>query len=121
MCKLKGMGLDLCAISRMEALLPDGLFLARYFTEAEAAYIRGKGASAAQTLAGIWAAKEAVLKAAGRGIDLPLKDVEITHTEAGQPQVCLHHQAAEALPGAFSLSITHEGDMAAAVCLWTDA
>ena len=55
MCK--GLGLDLCGISRMEPLLADGRFLERYFTGAEADYIRSRGAGAAQSMAGIWAAK----------------------------------------------------------------
>lgn len=70
MCK--GLGLDLCGISRMEALLRDERFLNRYFTPAETAYVHAKGAGAAQTLAGLYAAKEAVLKAMGVGIALPL-------------------------------------------------
>ena len=69
MCK--GLGLDLCGISRMEALLRDERFLNRYFTPAETAYVHAKGAGAAQTLAGLYAAKEAVLKAMGVGIALP--------------------------------------------------
>ena len=63
MCK--GLGLDLCGISRMEALLRDERFLNRYFTPAETAYVHATGAGAAQTLAGLYAAKEAVLKAMG--------------------------------------------------------
>ena len=118
MCK--GLGLDLCGISRMEPLLADGRFLDRYFTAEEADYIRGRGACAAQSMAGIWAAKEALLKAAGRGLTLPLRDIEVCHGPAGEPFYRLHGKAAEALPGSFLLSITHEGDMAAAVCLWTE-
>lgn len=120
MCK--GLGLDLCGIARMEALLEDERFLTRYFTPAEAAYIRAKGAGAAQTLAGMYAAKEAVLKAMGVGIALPLRDVEIVHRPGGQPQVRLAGQAAQQLAsmggGDFLLTITHEGDTAAAAALW---
>lgn len=77
MCK--GLGLDLCGISRMEPLLSDGRFLSRYFTAEEAEYIRSRGAGAAQSMAGIWAAKEALLKAAGRGLTLPLREIEVCH------------------------------------------
>lgn len=121
MCKVRGVGIDLCEISRMAELLPDGRFLARYFTDAEAAYIAARGAGAAQSLAGIWAAKEAVLKALGLGLSLPLKEIEITHTAAGQPQVALHGNAAAAAQnGSMMVSITHEGMMAAAVCVWQE-
>ena len=118
MCK--GLGLDLCGISRMEPLLADGRFLERYFTGAEADYIRSRGAGAAQSMAGIWAAKEALMKAAGRGLTLPLREIEVCHGPAGEPFYRLHGSAAQTLPGNFLLSITHEGDMAAAVCLWTE-
>lgn len=120
MCK--GLGLDLCGISRMEALLRDERFLNRYFTPAETAYVHAKGAGAAQTLAGLYAAKEAVLKAMGVGIALPLQEVEIFHGSGGQPQVRLTGRAAQQLVGmgggSFLLTITHEGDTAAAAALW---
>ena len=58
-----GIGMDLCDISRMEKLLSDGRFLARFFSAEEQAYIQSKGKSAAQSMAGIYAAKEALAKA----------------------------------------------------------
>lgn len=119
MCKVRGVGIDLCDISRMEQNLRDGRFLARYFTDAEASYIRGRGLSASQSMAGIWAAKEAFLKALGVGLSLPLKDIEVLHTELGQPYYHLTGKAESAVDGGEALlSITHEGLMAAAVCIW---
>ena len=113
MSEIRGIGLDLCVIDRMREHLEDR-FLDRYFTPREAAYILSRGKHAAQSMAGIWAAKEAVLKALGTGIAFALREVEIDHTEAGQPFVRLHGKAAEQ-GGDFLLSITHEGGMAAAV------
>ena len=55
---VKGLGLDLCEISRMEKLLNDDRFLRKYFNEEEISYIQAKGKSGAQTMAGIYAAKE---------------------------------------------------------------
>ena len=70
-------------------------------------------------MAGIWAAKEAFLKAVGTGLSLPLRDVGVTHTALGQPVYALTGQAADIVgEGSVMLSITHEGGMAAAVCLW---
>lgn len=118
MSEIRGLGLDLCEIDRMRARLDDR-FLERYFTRQEADYIRSRGATAAQSMAGIWAAKEAVMKALGTGIAFPLKEVEVCHTEKGQPTIALHGRAAEwAEGGSFLLSITHDGGMAAAVALW---
>lgn len=118
MRNIRGLGLDLCEIDRMRPHLEDR-FLERNFTEGEADYIRSRGEQAAQSMAGIWAAKEAVMKALGTGIAFPMREVEICHTELGQPTVALHGKAAEtALGGSFLLSITHECGMAAAVALW---
>ena len=119
MCKVLGIGIDLCEIARMEPLLADDRFLARYFTQEEAAYIRGRGQCAAQSMAGIFAAKEALLKALGRGLALPMHDIGVTHTADGAPQYTLTGRAAECLQGGNAmLSITHEDGMAAAVCVW---
>lgn len=117
MCNMKGVGIDLCSVSRMAELLCEGRSLRRMFTGAEEAYIRAKGASAAQSAAGIFAAKEAVLKAFGVGLTIALTDVQVSHTELGQPQVTLTGKAA-AQGGRMEISITHEGDMAAAVAIW---
>ena len=106
MCK--GIGLDLCEIARMEKRLEDDRFLQRYFTDTEIGYIRSKGRGAAQTMAGIFAAKEALSKALGTGIVFAL----------GKPVYELTGKACEAGGGdKFWLSITHEGGMAAAVCI----
>ena len=115
MCK--GIGLDLCEIARMQTLLDEGRSLRRMFTEEEQAYIAGKGASAAQTMAGMFAAKEAVLKALGTGMTVPMTDVVISHTELGQPIVTLAGKAAE-FGGTMLVSITHEAGMAAAFAVW---
>ena len=117
MCNVRGIGIDLCEIARMQRLLDENHSLRRMFTEAEQAYIASKAASAAQTMAGMFAAKEAVLKALGTGLTIPMTDVLVTHTKLGQPQVTLLGRAAQ-LGGSFLLSITHEGDMAAATALW---
>lgn len=110
-----GLGLDLCAIPRMQELLDSGRSLRRLLTEEEEDYVHRKGVGAAQTLAGIFAAKEAVLKALGTGLSVPMTDICIVHTELGQPRAILAGKAA--FGGVVQLSITHEGDMAAAVAL----
>lgn len=118
MSDIRGIGTDLCEISRMQVFLDEGRSLRRMFTEDEQAYIRGKGASAAQTIAGLFAAKEAVLKALGTGLTIPMTDIVITHTELGQPIVTLTGKAAE-MGGTVMVSISHEAGMAAAFAVWT--
>ena len=117
MYELLGIGVDLCQISRMASLLEDGRFLSRWFTREEQAYIRGRGVGAAQSMAGIFAAKEALGKALGTGITLPLTEIGVTHDAQGQPQYAFSGSAAEALRGRRALlSISHDGDMAVAFC-----
>ena len=119
MCNIRGLGVDLCEIARMQTMLDENRSLRRMFTEEEQAYIHSKGASAAQTMAGLFAAKEAVLKALGTGLTLPMTDIAITHTELGQPIVTLHGKAAE-MGGTVLLSITHEAGIAAAFAVWAE-
>ena len=118
---VKGLGLDLCEISRMEKMLQNEHFLKRYFTENEISYISRKGKSAAQTMAGIFAAKEAMAKALGTGIVFDLKEISVCHDIAGMPWYMLSGKAAESCAGDhFFLSITHDGGIAAAVCVRED-
>ena len=117
-----GVGMDLCDISRMEKLLSDGRFLARFFSAEEQAYIQSKGKSAAQSMAGIFAAKEALAKALGTGIvSGELADICVLHDEHGAPYYDLRGQYAEIAKdrqiNALFLSISHESGMAAAMCV----
>jgi len=117
MSDIRGLGIDLCQIPRMVELLDSGRSLRRMFSEDEEAYIRTKGAAAAQTMAGLFAAKEAVLKALGKGLSIAMTDIVISHTALGQPLATLTGKAAD-MGGTLLISITHEGDMAAATAIW---
>ena len=118
---IAGIGIDLCEISRMEKLLENDHFLTRYFSQEEQDYIHGKGKTAAQTMAGIYAAKEALVKALGCGIiTADLSAVDVTHDKYGKPSYVLQGEyarlAEDKRVSSFYLSITHDGGMAAAVC-----
>lgn len=83
-------------------------FLRRVFTEAEITYCRGRS----QSLAGRFAAKEAVSKALGVGIrTLRWVDIEILPDRRGKPHVYLHGKAADIAAAQrlshFDISITH--------------
>ena len=102
----------------MEKLLENSRFLDRYFTADEIAYIRSRGKSAAQTMAGLFAARESLGKALGCGIDFDLKEAEVGHSPAGAPFFRLSGKLKERLgTDRILLSITHDGGIAAAVCL----
>jgi len=118
---IAGVGIDLCEISRMEKLLLDGRFLARFFSVEEREYIQNKGKTAAQSMAGIFAAKEALSKALGTGIAADLREISVLHDANGAPYYSLSEDyarmAEERGISTFFLSITHEAGMAAAVCV----
>ncbi|NLD82536.1 MAG: holo-ACP synthase [Clostridiales bacterium] len=119
---IAGVGIDLCGIVRMEKMMEKGRFLERYFSEEERAYLRNKGINAAQSAAGLYAAKEALTKALGTGIvSGALSDICVLHDENGAPYYDLRgtYAALAEQKGiiALHLSVSHEGDTAAAVCV----
>ncbi len=118
-----GIGLDLCEVARMEKILVSGNgFAERYFTAAEQAYLQQRGQMAAQSMAAIFAAKEALAKALGVGIgNLALQEAEVLHHPNGSPYYALAGAVKEQLTALGAtralLSITHEAGMAAAVAI----
>lgn len=114
-------GLDLVEISRIESAISKGSdrFLERIFTESE---LTGCGRRT-QSLAGYFAAKEAVAKALGTGLmigGIRFTDIEIIKDQLGAPIVKLSGAARaryDELGGkSLAVSITHEKNYAAAVC-----
>ena len=85
-------GVDLIEIARIEVVLSrqGNAWLERIFTPAELEYC-GKRA---ESLAGRWAAKEAVAKALGSGIgDVSWQEIEILGDEQKAPRLMLHGNA----------------------------
>lgn len=113
------LGFDICDVERMRKLLRDDRFLNRYFTSEEAEYIRTKNNSAAESMAGIFAAKEALLKALGTGITVDLREISVCHdAESGAPFYLFSGTMTEKMSRFVpSVSISHDGGMAGAVCL----
>lgn len=113
-----GIGLDLVEIGRIEKAARISRFYTRNFTPKEIALFESKKYSV-QTVAGNFAAKEAVLKCLGCGLfDMPLIDIEILRKESGQPYVVLHGKAKQTADSqgaaVIHLSITHIKTYAAA-------
>ncbi|HEV8628953.1 MAG TPA: holo-ACP synthase [Thermoanaerobaculia bacterium] len=117
-----GIGIDLCEVARMTRLLDrhGARAVARLCREGEADRSR---VALDQHLAGLFAAKEAVLKALGTGWaqGTSFRQVEVTRRPGGAPDVRLHDEAATRAAalgvGRILLSITHEGGFAAAVAV----
>lgn len=118
-----GVGLDLCDIRRIRRAMENPRFAQRAFTQGERERIAQRGE---QTAAGLFAAKEAVAKALGTGFDgFFLDKVEVYWDRLGCPHCRLHGGALERLRAmggdTIRLSITHQGEMAAAVAVVEEA
>ncbi|MCL2609084.1 MAG: holo-ACP synthase [Treponema sp.] len=114
-----GIGLDLVKAARMGRWPETGLLM-RYFDEAEARAVLGRGSGAALSLAGRFAAKEAFGKALGTGlVGIALRDIRVKDGPCGRPELCLAGTAKKALEksgaNGIHLSISHEGEYAAAM------
>ena len=119
---ITGIGIDLTEIERIkEAILRHGnRFLDRLFTPKEQQYaLSHKDPS--PTLAGRFAAKEAIAKALGVGIgaELAWTDIEILNTETGKPEVQLSARAQVTFGHPKLLvSISHSKTHATAIAIW---
>jgi holo-[acyl-carrier protein] synthase len=112
------LGIDIIKIERIRETLDrfGDRFLRRVLTEAEQRYVRGR----AETMAGRWAAKEAVSKVLGLGVrGIGWTEIEIERMPTGAPAVRLHRRAkqrAEQLGmDRIAVSISHEADYAVAI------
>ncbi len=113
-------GIDLVEIERFRQLKPEILkrFFERVYTPAEREHI---GASF-ERAAGLFAAKEALVKALGCGIGpVGWQEVEIRHQGEGNPVASLHGRAAALAKEKgildVSLSISHTREHATAVAV----
>ncbi|HYL40563.1 MAG TPA: holo-ACP synthase [Candidatus Binatus sp.] len=120
--ELTELGIDIIKVARIrDALARFGpRFSARVLTEAERRYVRDRP----ETLAGRWAAKEAVSKVLGLGVrGIGWREIEIERLPTGQPAVQLHDRAsrrADQLGMArIAVSISHEDDYAVAIAYGT--
>jgi holo-[acyl-carrier protein] synthase len=110
-------GIDLVEVERIRAALEDpriGVrFRNRVYTQNEIDYCEKKQRGRFQSYAGRFAAKEAVMKALGRGwgAQVGWVDIEVARASSGKPDIILHNKT-EALAERlgirnWALSITH--------------
>ncbi len=112
------LGVDIIRVERIRASLErfGARFTNRVLTPGEQRYVRDRP----ETMAGRWAAKEAVSKVLGLGVrGIGWRDIEIERLPTGQPAVRLHGRAAARAEqlgmGRIAVSITHESDYAVAM------
>jgi holo-[acyl-carrier protein] synthase len=92
--EIVGLGVDICEIARMErALARHPTMRARVFTPEEIAYCDGK-ARPAESYAGRFAAREAVIKSLGGYRGKNWKDISVTRHPSGAPIIALTGNAA---------------------------
>lgn len=113
-------GIDIVEIDRIEQVVErwGSRFLQRIFTDAEITYCAGRP----QNIAGRFAAKEAVSKALGMGIQtFSWKDIEVGRGAHGKPLVTLHRNALQLARDLgisdVDISISHSGRDAIAVAV----
>lgn len=112
-------GIDIVEIHRIKDIMQKNpRFLDKIFTENEIKYFKSKGFKA-ETIAGNFAAKEAVSKSIGTGIrNFNFSDIEVIRDEIGKPivktynnlrQICIDYNVLE-----IKVSISHGRDYAVA-------
>ena len=112
------LGIDIIKVARIRAALErfGPRFSRRVLTDSERRYVRDRP----ETMAGRWAAKEAVSKVLGLGVrGIGWRDIEVERLPTGQPAIRLHGRAAARAEqlgmGRIAVSITHESDYAVAI------
>jgi len=119
---MHSLGVDIIEISRIEKTLArwGQRFLGHIFTEAEIKLTRGKPSS----LASRFAAKEAVMKTLGTGVNgVSWREIEILADHRGKPLVCLcgkaHERAEELGLRHLSVSLSDSREYAVAFVVGT--
>ena len=112
-----GTGVDLAEVDRIQQALEDPRigrrFRQRVFTEKEIAYCENRRRGKYESYAGRFAAKEAVMKALGRGWGSKVcwLDIEVVRARSGKPEIALHDKTAQLADQLgirrWALSITH--------------
>lgn len=104
-------GIDIVDLSSFEKKISKKNFLEKTFTQKELIYANKK-TNTLQTLGGIFAAKEAIVKAFNLNLSFILrKRIEILHNKKGKPYFKIGSNINES-----SLSISHDGNYAIAIC-----
>ncbi|WPX08048.1 holo-ACP synthase [Anaerocellum danielii] len=113
-------GIDIVEVDRLKNIKRFNQFLKRVFTSSELEYIKERRYRL-ETIAGYFAAKEAVAKALSTGIVFCFKDIEIQKGKTGCPKVKLYNRA-EAICAELGIrnivvSISHQKSVAVAVAI----
>lgn len=117
-----GIGIDLMEVEKIEKDIQSQTYLRKIFTEAEIMECESV-ANSAERFAGRFAAKEAFMKAIGKGIrqQVWFSQIEILNHENGQPYIQVKNEAERSLIALavqnVHVSITHTKSYAAAIVI----
>jgi holo-[acyl-carrier protein] synthase len=122
--EIVGTGNDITEVARVRAALENprtgARFRARVFTAGEQAYCDARGRGRFESYAARFAAKEAVMKALGRGwgADLTWLDIEVVRERGRRPTIVLARRAAAYAASlgvtTLHLALTHTTELAMA-------
>jgi holo-[acyl-carrier protein] synthase len=119
---INGIGIDLISIDKIKKAMEmrGEKFYLRVFSETESdtiEKIKGRNEKRAfEKAAGYFAAKEAFLKALGKGLfSIPLNKIKILNDESGRPYINLDSGLADNISA--KVSITHDKGFACAVVI----
>ena len=115
---IKGIGLDLCRISRIESALKSEHFREKVFTSEEIAYAESRASQRLDSYAASYAAREAFVKASGASLHTVIfgGGFALLRSESGAPYVRLSGELSKYAERAkIHVSLTHEGDYACAM------
>ena len=113
---MTNVGIDLVEISRFKDKLNNNSFISSIFNPQEIEYISKH--NSLDTIAGLFAAKEALLKALKKGINnYSLKDIEILHDDNKAPYIKLHNELNNLYNKNISVSISHDGEYTTSIVL----
>jgi len=124
-------GIDVVKVSRIVEMNNQASFMKTILNDYEIDYVNSKSKSVnrfeidgkSYTLAGLFSAKEAVLKALGVGLSAGagFKDITIRHTKSGAPYVELSSKLSEVLKSknktSVEVSISHDGEYSTSIAV----
>ncbi|WP_439487923.1 holo-ACP synthase [Algoriphagus sp.] len=93
---MRGIGIDIVEVDRIAQKCQKAAFVKLVFTENEEAYCSAQG-NPFPSFAARFAAKEAYMKAIGKGWanDAQFHEIEVVKLESGQPKIRLHGKSME--------------------------
>lgn len=113
-------GIDIIEVKRIEESIQNANFLAKILTYNEIEYV-SQFANKCAHVAGLFCAKEAVMKALEDCKQISFKDIEIAHKNSGKPYVILNGKALEVFNKSgkqnIEISISQTNTVATAICI----